>query len=280
MTTNAPPAAPEPRAEFDSYAPGYAAGMENALKAMLGESAEQYVALKLRWLLRRYPSLRTAKPPMRVLDYGCGTATLLRLMVETGVTASLAGCDISEGMLAEAERRWPEHLRHAAPELRTQQGARSPFADGTFDFVVISAVLHHVPPQERPQVYAELRRIARPAGRIIVFEHNPLNPVTRYVVARTPIDRDAVLLRALETERGLAAAGMTDVRTRYIMFAPPRLRALEPLEEVFGWLPLGAQYVTTATVGQQPAQRHAPRHAGPADTRSRGVAEARPMGAG
>jgi SAM-dependent methyltransferase len=248
MPTQAPPEGTRgpPPVEFDAYAPGYAAGMENPLKAVLGESAEQYVALKLDWLLRRHPSLRAADAPMRVLDYGCGAATLLRLMAEAGVSASLAGCDVSGGMLAEAERRWPRHLRSARPDLRVQHGARTPFADGAYDLVVISAVLHHVPPEERPGVYAELRRVARPGGRIVVFEHNPLNPVTRYVVARTPIDRDAVLLRAREVERGLAAAGASDPRTRYIMFAPPRLRALAPLEEAFGWLPFGAQYAVTA----------------------------------
>lgn len=248
MATDTPPApTAEPRAEFDAYASDYAAGMENPLKAALGESAEQFVALKLRWLLRRYPTLRAGGAPMRVLDYGCGAATLLRLMAEEGVTASLAGTDVSEGMLAEAERRWPERFRAARPELRAQRGARTPFPDGSFDLVVISAVLHHVPLGERPGVYAELRRVARPGGQVVVFEHNPLNPVTRYVVARTPIDRDAVLLRAREAEEGLAAAGATGLRTRYIMFAPPRLRALAPLEEALGWLPLGAQYVVTAT---------------------------------
>ena len=41
----------------------------------------------------------------------------------------------------------------------------------------------------------------------MVFEHNPLNPVTRFVVARTPIDPNAILLRAAEVMRGLSGAG-------------------------------------------------------------------------
>ena len=243
------PPSPDPAspAEFDSYAPGYAAGMENPLKAMLGESAEQYVALKLRWLLRRYPLLRAGgAAPGRVLDYGCGTATLLRLMAEAGVTCRLSGCDVSSGMLAEAARSWPARLQAQCPELHRQQGARTPFPDGGFDLVVISAVLHHVPPGERGDVYAELCRVTRKGGAIVVFEHNPLNPVTRYVVAHTPIDRDAILLRAAEARRGLQAAGAQEVSTHYLMFAPPRLRALSALEAGLGWLPLGAQYAVAA----------------------------------
>ena len=82
----------------------------------------------------------------------------------------------------------------------------------------------------------------------MVFKHDPLGPGTRYVVARTPIDRDAVLLRASEVESGLLAAGAHVRRTRYIMFAPPRLRSLERLDGALGRLPLGAQYVVEATV--------------------------------
>ncbi len=88
-------ARPPSAAEFDAYAPGYAAGMEDPLKALLGASAEQYLAPKLRWLLRQHPSLVEAGSAVRLLDYGCGTAAMLRLMAESGVRAGLAGCDVS-----------------------------------------------------------------------------------------------------------------------------------------------------------------------------------------
>lgn len=233
--------------EFDAYSSNYAAGMDDPLKSMLGDSAEQFVEVKLRWLLRRHPALLDAATRSRFLDYGCGTATLLRLMAEHGARASLAGCDISRGMLEEAGRRWPESIQRLRPELRRQVGSKAPFPRASFDIVVISAVLHHVPPQERRGIFAELHRLTRPGGEIVVFEHNPLNPVTRYVVARTPIDRNAILLRAGEVCAGLAEAGATNIRTRYIMFMPPRWRALQRLEQVLEWVPLGAQYVVTAT---------------------------------
>ena len=98
----------------------------------------------------------------------------------------------------------------------------------------------------RPDVYAALHRALRPEGSVVVFEHNPLNPVTRYVVAHTPIDRNAILLQAGETRNGLGGAGFSDVRTRYLMFFPPRLAPLAACEPALGWLPLGAQYAVTA----------------------------------
>ena len=51
----------------------------------------------------------------------------------------------------------------------------------------------------------------RPKGRIYIFEHNPFNPVTRWVVKHTAIDRNAVLLKPAEVRTGLHAAGAITV---------------------------------------------------------------------
>ena len=64
-------------AEFDSYARDYSAGMENRVKQMFGNAADDFVAVKLRWLYRECRGLCSAKESFRVLDYGCGTGTLL-----------------------------------------------------------------------------------------------------------------------------------------------------------------------------------------------------------
>lgn len=218
--------------------------MENRLKSLLGASAETYLAIKLQWLLRRYPDLRGAGPSFQILDYGCGAATMLRLIAEAGVQARLAGCDVAGEMLAEAERRWPAGLQR--PSFCLQEGSRAPLPTQFADLVMISAVLHHVLPSDRPGVYAELRRLLRPGGRVVVFEHNPLNPLTRYVVATTPIDRNAILLRAREVVDALGRAGFTDIRTSYLMFLPPRLHRLAAIERALEWLPLGAQFAVTA----------------------------------
>jgi SAM-dependent methyltransferase len=248
MTGHAETTSP-PQAEFDNFAVGYSAGMDNPVTAMLGASADDFVAVKLRHLLRRFPGLRSGAPS--VLDYGCGTATLLRLMARELPRAKLMGCDISAGMLQEAQRLWPAEA--ARPALHLQDGALTPLRSGSCDLVVISAVLHHVPPADRPGVHAEIFRVLRPGGHVIVFEHNPRNPVTRYIVAHAKIDRNAILLDAEEAQASLAAAGFTGIDTRYMMFAPPRLNFLRGIDDLLGWLPLGAQYATTAVRPGAPA---------------------------
>lgn len=230
-------------AEFDDYAAEYHGGLDNPVKRMMGNSADQFIAVKTRWLMRREPALRTGG--LAVLDYGCGVGSLMRVLAETGARADFTGCDVSTGMLRQVEKRWPARLGKT-PVLAPQQGARTPFADGQFDIATISAVLHHVPVAERPAVYAELGRILKPGGRIYVFEHNPRNPLVRYVIARTPIDKNAILLDPTEVRHGLLDAARYDLDTDYLMFMPPGLAFLRPLDRALGWLPLGAQYAVVA----------------------------------
>ena len=230
-------------AEFDRHAADYDGGLDHPIKRLLGDSADQFIAVKARWLLRREPGLRAGG--VSLLDYGCGAGDLMRVLAGLGGRASFTGCDVSTGMLAEAAARWPATLG-PAPALAPQAGARTPFADRQFDVATISAVLHHVPVPERPAVYAELGRVLRPGGRLYVFEHNPRNPLVRHVIARTPIDENAILLDAGEVEDGLLGSGRYEVETDYLMFMPPGLGWLRFVDRALAWLPLGAQYAVAA----------------------------------
>jgi SAM-dependent methyltransferase len=229
-------------AEFDKHAASYDGGLDNPVKRAMGD-ADSFIAVKARWLLRHEPGLREGS--LSLLDYGCGAGDLMRVLAGLGARGSFTGCDVSTGMLEEAARRWPA-AAGPAPELAAQDGARTPFGVGQFDVATISAVLHHVPVTERPAVYAELGRVLKPGGRLYVFEHNPRNPLVRHVIARTPIDENAILLDANEVQEGLLGTGRYELETDYLMFMPPALAFLRFVDRALAWLPLGAQYAVAA----------------------------------
>ena len=229
-------------AEFDKHAATYDGGLDNPVKKALGD-ADSFISVKARWLLRHEPGLK--RDGLSLLDYGCGAGDLMRVLAGLGARGTFTGCDVSTGMLDEAARRWPA-AAGAAPALSAQDGARTPFADGQFDIATISAVLHHVPPAERPAVYAELGRVLKPGGRLYVFEHNPRNPLVRHVIARTPIDANAILLDANEVQEGLLGSGRYELETDYLMFMPPGVAFLRFVDRALAWLPLGAQYAVAA----------------------------------
>jgi SAM-dependent methyltransferase len=148
------------------------------------------------------------------------------------------GIDVSPGLIEEAARRNP------AGRYRTYDGGRLPYEDGAVDLAFAICVLHHVEPAARPEFVRELVRVTRPGGLVAVFEHNPLNPLTRLVVRRCAFDEGVVLVRRRALERLLRGGEVGDVASRYVLFTP--WKAAWGLERVLGRVPLGAQYVTYA----------------------------------
>jgi SAM-dependent methyltransferase len=104
-----------------------------------------------------------------------------------------------------------------------------------------------VPPAEREAFVEEMRRVTRPGGLVAIFEHNPLNPLTRKAVRDCPFDEDAILLTRGETRRRLAEAGLAEVEAPYIVFFPREGDLRSRVERRLGWLPLGAQYYVASS---------------------------------
>jgi SAM-dependent methyltransferase len=222
--------------------------MEHPLKRLLGRSADDYMAPKVRWLLRDLAKRPPGAGACRtLLDYGCGTGTFLRHLRRAAFPARLHGCDVSIGMLNELKRTWdgPD-----LPELEAIAEGRAPFPDAAFGVVVVCAVLHHVPAARRAALFDDVARLLAPGGRVYVFDLNPYQPVTRWVVSQTESDRNAELVAARHVAAGLRGAGLTGVRSRYLLFLPPRWRWTYRADDWLGRVPLGGQYVVT---GDKPA---------------------------
>lgn len=171
---------------------------------------------------------------MRTLDVGCGLGLVHRHLGP--LAGRLEGVDVSSGLVEEAARRNP------AVRYRTFDGDRLPYEDGAFELTFAICVLHHVEPAARRDFVHELIRATRPGGLVAVFEHNPLNPLTRLVVRRCAFDEGVVLVGRRTLERLLADPATTDVRSRYLLFTP--WKATWALERPLGGVPLGAQYVS------------------------------------
>jgi SAM-dependent methyltransferase len=131
-------------------------------------------------------------------------------------------------------------------EFRHFDGAHIPCPDDSFDVALASCVFHHIPHGEHVALLGEIRRILKPRGWLFVFEHNPLNPLTRHAVNTCAFDEHAELVRAPTMRRRVLDAGFGTAKVSYRIFFPHALRALRPLEAQLKWLPLGAQYYVAA----------------------------------
>ena len=101
----------------------------------------------------------------RILDAGCGSGPLLAALRDRG--AVVAGIDKSAGMVELARRRLGDDADLRVAEL----GSPLPFADGTFDDVTASLVLHYL--EDWGPALAELRRVLKPGGRLLVSVNHP-----------------------------------------------------------------------------------------------------------
>jgi SAM-dependent methyltransferase len=133
------------------------------------------------YLDKRTELIARSGPPGRGLDVGCGTGVLASRLAARGY--AMSGLDPSAGML---EVMAAEH-----PEVEAVRGSGDaiPFADDSFDLVVTVAALHHIAdPAAVRATLAEMIRVCRPAGRVVVWDHNPRNPYWKILMARVPQD--------------------------------------------------------------------------------------------
>jgi SAM-dependent methyltransferase len=176
---------------------------------------------------------------LTALDVGCGVGFTDRFLVDD--FSSVIGVDITDGVIARAAAANPK------ASYRLYDGRTIPLADASVDVAFAINVVHHVPPPSWGEFAAEMARVLRPGGIAALFEHNPLNPLTRRVVNNCVFDEDAVLLRRRRAAGLLQGAGLAPCEDRYIAFLPIRSRLVAPIESALRRLPLGAQYYVSAT---------------------------------
>lgn len=135
---------------------------------------------------------------IRILDVGCGSGGLARLLAEEG--AEVTGIDPNPQALTAARTLVP------AARFEAASAEALPFEDAAFDVVLVVNALHHVPLHAMDRALAEAGRVARPGGWLIVLE--PLAAGNFFQALRVVEDETAVrlaaqnaLARAIESNR-------------------------------------------------------------------------------
>jgi SAM-dependent methyltransferase len=104
-----------------------------------------------------------------MLDVSCGTGSLALLAKEqVGPEGGVHGVDASEQMIAYARRKAKRSGVDIAFDVAAAQ--QLPFGDASFDVVLSTLALHHLPRPARAQLYREARRVLKPDGRALVVD--------------------------------------------------------------------------------------------------------------
>jgi len=224
--------------EFDPYSKDYKSLVNESL-AFSGFDVDYFTRVKAEYLK---DILQTSfnRTDVDVLDLGCGIGNYHALLRPS--FRSLSGIDVSSESIKIAKSR------NADVSYSDFDGARIPIEAASFDVVFAVCVFHHVPLNGRDRLIQEARRVLRAGGIMVIFEHNPINPLTMRVVNRCVFDKDAILLKSREAETLLVDGGFQDVRSRFILTIPSFNKMTRALDQAFGRLPVGAQYFSMGRV--------------------------------
>ncbi len=137
------------------------------------------LGLAFREITLRYAAL---KPGERVLDVGCGTGVLTRLASEVvGEKGQTVGIDPATKMISIAKEK--AAIEKSRAEFRGAAIENLPFEDSSFDCVLSSLMIHHLPPDLKLTGLTEIYRVLRPGGRLVAVDiYRPVNPLWWIIV--------------------------------------------------------------------------------------------------
>lgn len=105
-----------------------------------------------------------------LLDVGCGTGEMLRLLLEGNSQIQLTGIDISEKMIEKARHKLEQKVC-----LVTCDSEKLPFEDNSFELVMCNDSFHHYPAPMK--VLAEFYRVMKPEGILLISDFCVFTPI-------------------------------------------------------------------------------------------------------
>ena len=142
------------------------------------------LGMRERSLKGRVIELAQVGAGQRLLDLGCGTGTLVLMARRRLADATVIGVDGDPTILCIARRK----AQRAGILVEFDEGMAYalPYGDGTFDAVVSTLTFHHLTMDQQERTLAEVRRVLRPGGRLVIADLAPPHNALMRLLRRLP----------------------------------------------------------------------------------------------
>ena len=227
--------------DFDNYASDYREIHTQNVQKLSGKDSDYFSEYKIKELT----TFIDVTKKLKILDLGCGDGNSAGYIMKYYPECDYYGIDISKESINIAKQRFSSQNN---ANFKTYNGEKIPFENDTFDVIFIACVMHHIDSSNHKKIMRECRRVLKKGGKLVIFEHNPYNPLTIKTVNDCPFDEDAVLMSSKYLKKLVAYIGFKRVKVKYTIFVP-RIGLLEKLvfiEKYLYGLPIGGQYYICA----------------------------------
>lgn len=217
--------------DYGTIKESYKEKVEEAI-AFSGLDLNFFTEGKIEYLLDIARNQFSDTSKLKVMDLGCGIGLTDQFL--KGKFEELWGLDIAKESIQKAAQTNPW------AHYKAYQGGKFPFENNSFDIVFAMCAVQCVPEDQRRALFEEVHRVLKKEGIFTIFEHNGLNPLTRWAAKR--FDREFSSLGILQTKKLFRTVGLISKKFSYILLFPSRRKIFRNIEKGIGKIPLGAQY--------------------------------------
>lgn len=225
--------------EFDKFAKDYKDILDDSIQGLSEFGSEYYCEYKVKIIK---DSIKFC--PEKILDFGCGEGSSCTFLRKYFPNSVIEGIDVSSCSIEEAKSKQIKDCNFSFYDGKTL-----PFEDCSFDVVFVACVFHHIEKQNHQLLIEEISRVLKKGGKLFIFEHNPINPLTQKVVKDCIFDKDAELIFPIEMKKTVKKAGFKAPKINYTLFVPRYnlFKNLFFVEKYLKWFFVGAQYYIEAS---------------------------------
>lgn len=220
--------------EFDKFSQSYNNDLMKGL-SLSGESASYFAHKRVHYI---HDYLNAAdKSVNSIIEFGCGVGNNIEFLAQYFPESRIIGLDISQESLKIAQERFKNH-----PKITFESVVTDSLNEQKVDLVFVNGVFHHIAPKDHLQNLHRLHKFLKKGAALFIFENNPFNPGTRWVMKRIPFDRDAIAVNPYRFAKQLQSLGYYNISIQFYFIFPKFLDFLRFLEQFLRNFPLGAQY--------------------------------------